>query len=156
MSRQRTIREVMLVEVTDETPPRAVSIDEIAIGDMVVQRVTFDARQHAEFACLARDRARIQESDTFARRRGFDAPIIQGLAVASRFSRLMGMYLPGERAVLEKAEFKYHRPVYANRELLYRCKVHRVLKPLRVVVLDLSVSLDGFEHVTGRCQCLIL
>jgi len=146
----------MLLEVTDDTPSRAPSIDDIAVGEMVVQKVVFDAEKHFAFACLARDRAQIHNDDTFARQRGFDAPIVQGLAVASRFSRLLGMYLPGERAILEKVEFKYRHPVYADRELLYCCKVQRVLKPLRVVVLSLSVSVNEVEHVTGECQCLIL
>ena|SRR5207249_1789187 len=146
----------MLLEVTDHTPPRALTIGEITVGDTVIQRVVFDAEKHNAFACLARDRAPVHDDAKFAQQRGFEAPVIQGLAVVSRFSRLMGMYLPGEHAVLEKVEFKYHRPVYADRELLYACTVLRILQPLRVVVLALSVSLDGFEHVTGQSQCLIL
>jgi 3-hydroxybutyryl-CoA dehydratase len=146
----------MLLEVTDDTPSRTLTIDDIAIGDGVVQKVVFGAERHQAFACLARDRARVHGDPTFARQKGFAAPIIQGLAVASGFSRLMGMYLPGEHAVLEKIEFKYHHPVYADRELLYGCKVQRILRPLRVVVLTLSVSFEGVDHVTGQCQCLML
>jgi 3-hydroxybutyryl-CoA dehydratase len=144
------------LEVTDETPPRALSIGDIAVGDTVVQRVVFDAQKHLAFACLAWDRGRIHGDDTFARQRGFDAPIVQGLAVASRFSRLLGMYLPGENAILQKIQFKYHRPVYADHELLYGCKVQQLMRPLRAVVLALSVSVDGIDCVTGECQCLIL
>jgi len=146
----------MLFEVTSETPSRALTIDDIAVGDMVVQSVVFDVEKYAALACLARDRAPVHDDQVFASQRRFDAPVIQGLAVASRFSRLMDMYLPGERAILERVEFKYHRPVYANRNLLYCCRVHRVLKPLRVVGLTLSVSVDSVDHVTGQCQCLIL
>jgi 3-hydroxybutyryl-CoA dehydratase len=148
-------RGALLLEVTDETPARALSISDIVVGDTVAQRVVFDAEKHSAFACLARDRARIHDDASFARQSGFDAPIIQGLAVASRFSRLLGMYLPGEKAILQKIEFKYHRPVYAGRELLYGCKVRQLLKPLRVVVLALSVS-NGVDYVSGQCQCLIL
>jgi enoyl-CoA hydratase len=146
----------MLMEVTDATPSRALLIDDIVVGDMVTQSVVFDAEAHSAFACLARDSAPIHEDPSFARRSGFDAPIVQGLAVASRFSRLLGMYLPGEHAILQKAEFKFYRPVYAGRQLLYRCKVERIMAPLRIVVLALSVSSDGADLVSGQGQCQLI
>ncbi|WP_271613714.1 MaoC/PaaZ C-terminal domain-containing protein [Bradyrhizobium sp. CCBAU 51627] len=146
----------MHLEVTDETPPRALLIDDLSVGDRVVQKVVFDTEKHKAFACLARDSAPVHDDVDFARRRGFDAPIIQGLAVVSRFSRLMGMYLPGEHAVLQRTEFKFHQPVYADKELLYSCEVKRIVKPLRVVLLAVAVTADGIDRVTGQCQCQII
>ena len=145
----------MLLEVTDATPSRTMAIGDIEVGDAVSQRVVFDSEKRDAFARLARDRAPVHNDPRFAHQTGFDEPVIQGLAVATRFSRLIGMYLPGEHAILEKIELKYHRPVYADRELLYNCRVDRILRPRRVVVLALTVSLDGIDHVTGQCQCLI-
>jgi len=146
----------MQLDVTDSTPSRALSIDQIAVGDTVTQTVIFDAKASAAFACLARDSAPIHENGEFARQHGFDEPIIQGLAVVGRFSRLMGMYLPGEHAVLQKVEFKFHQPVFAGRAMLYSCKIQRIVRPLRVVALEVAVSATGVNHVTGQCQCLLL
>jgi acyl dehydratase len=146
----------MHLEVTDETPPRALLVDQLSVGDKVTQRVTFDAEKHLAFACLARDSAPVHDDVEFARRRGFDAPIIQGLAVVSRFSRLMGMYLPGEHAILQRTEFKFHRPVYANTELLYSCEVKRIIRPLRAVLLEVAVTTNGIDRVTGQCQCQMI
>lgn len=144
------------LEVNDATPPRALSIDQILIGDTIVQNVVFDDEANLAFLCLARDRAPVHEDDQFARGQGFEGRIIQGLAVISRFSRLLGMYLPGERAVLEKVEFKFHHPVYAGRELIYTCAVKRIVRALRVVSLEVSVDCDAVRRVSGQCQCLIL
>jgi 3-hydroxybutyryl-CoA dehydratase len=146
----------LLLEVTDDTPSRVLTIEDIAPGDTVVQTVVFDSEKRNAFSAVARDRAPIHHRARFARELRYDAPVIQGLAVATGFSRLIGMYLPGEQAVLEKVEFKYRRPVYADREMLFSCTVVRVLRPLRVVVLGLSVSLGGVDHVTGLSQCLVL
>jgi 3-hydroxybutyryl-CoA dehydratase len=145
----------MLLEVTDDTPARALRIGDIAVGDAVEQSVVFDAAMRDAFAVLARDRAPVHDDPRFARDAGFDDPIIQGLAVSTRFSRLLGMYLPGEHAILQSIELQYRRPVYADRTLVYRCVVERLLRPMRVVQLALSVSIDGREHVTGRCRCLV-
>ena len=143
------------LEVTDDTPSRDRGIAELAIGQSVIQRYTFDAAALQHFNALARDRAPIHHEPARARGAGSEAPIVQGLALASRFSRLIGMYLPGERAILQKIELRYRQPVYADRELVYRCTVARILRAMSVAQLSLAITMDGAEHVTGHCQCLV-
>ena len=77
------------------------------------------------------------------------------MQLSTRFSRLIGMYLPGERAVLEKIELKYRAPVFADSILVYQCEVVRLMRPLNVAQLGLSITVDGREHVSGQCQCVI-
>jgi len=113
------------------------------------------AEQLSDFKKLANDRAPIHADKSVAQKAGFDAPIIQGLALAVRFSRLIGMYLPGERAILEKIELKYKVPVFAGQELVYTCSVARMLRPLQVVEMSLAIAVEGKDCVTGRCQCVL-
>jgi 3-hydroxybutyryl-CoA dehydratase len=143
------------LEVTDSTPSRSMSIDDLSVGMAVMQKFVFGEEQLGYFKELAKDRAPIHNDRGVAQRAGFDAPIVQGLALATRFSRLLGMYLPGERAILEKVELKYKSPVFAGQRLIYRCTVMRVLRPLRVTQIALGISADGNECVTGQCQCLL-
>jgi acyl-CoA thioesterase FadM len=65
------------------------------------------------------------------------------------------MYLPGERAILEKIELQYRHPVYADRELTYSCTVARVRRALGRIQLTLTITVDGIVHVRGECQCLL-
>jgi 3-hydroxybutyryl-CoA dehydratase len=141
--------------VTDDTPSRRLEVGEIEIGDSVIQHVTFTAEMMRSFAAVANDRAPIHSNPDFARAAKFDAPIVQGLALSTRFSRLIGMYLPGEGAILEKLELKYRQPTYVGQSLIYCCVVSRVLRPARVVQLQLAIAADGNDHVTGQCQCLV-
>jgi len=143
------------LEVTDSTPSRSLSIDELEVGFSVVQKFVFGAEQLSDFKKLANDRAPIHADKSVAQKAGFDAPIIQGLALAVRFSRLIGMYLPGERAILEKIELKYTVPVFAGQELVYTCSVARMLRPLQVVEMSLAIAAEGKDCVTGRCQCVL-
>lgn len=145
-----------VLDVTDETPARTLGIDDLVQGHQVQQRVRFDAEMLETFGRLARDRAPVHIDAAFAKERGFDAPIVQGLALASRFSRLIGMYLPGEHAVLETIELRYRRPVYAGRDLVYSVMVERVFRPLRAVTLALAIADDGVTHVDGHARCRLL
>jgi 3-hydroxybutyryl-CoA dehydratase len=143
------------LEVTDSTPSRSLSIDNLSVGLAVVQKFAFGQAELDHFKELAKDRAPIHSDRGVARNAGFDAPIIQGLALATRFSRLIGMYLPGERAILEKVELKYKAPIFAGQQLIYRCTVTRILRPLRVAQLALLIAADGKDCVTGHCQCVL-
>jgi acyl dehydratase len=143
------------LEVTDSTPSRSMSIDDLRVGMAVIQKFVFGQEQLDHFKELAKDRAPIHGDRAVAKRAGFDAPVVQGLALATRFSRLLGMYLPGERAILEKVELKYKAPVFAGQKLIYRCTVMRILRPLSVSQIALGISADGIDCVTGQCQCLL-
>lgn len=142
-------------EVFDDTPVRHLTVDHIEVGQSVFQRVCFAPEMVRAFGRLANDRAPVHDDPRFARAAGFDGPIVQGLALSARFSRLLGMYLPGANAILESVELKFRRPVHVEQHVVYRAVVDRVFRPMRVVELSLSISCDDVDHVTGRCRCLL-
>jgi 3-hydroxybutyryl-CoA dehydratase len=148
-------RQPHLLSVTDETAGRVLAVDEIVVGDAVEQRFAFDRTVRDAFAIIANDRAPVHDDERFAHDKGFDGPIIQGFCVATRFSRLIGMYLPGEHAILESIQLKYRRPTYEKQILVFRATVTRILRPMRVVKLDLLASSDAGDHLIGQAQCLI-
>lgn len=141
--------------VDDATPSRLLGLDDVQIGDAVEQAVNFDADMWRRFDALAGDAAMVHRQTKAARAMGFEEPILQGLAVTTRFSRLIGMYLPGERAVLQSIEFRFRRPVFVPAMLVYRARIERILRPLSSIKMSLEVAVAGTTHVTGICQCVI-
>lgn len=141
--------------VDDATPSRVMTIEDLVVGDAVEQTFVFDAKHRLAFAQVANDRAPVHEDERFAHTRGFGGTIIQGLCVATRFSRLIGMYLPGEHAILESVSIKYIHPTYEGQPLLFRAEVIRLLLPMKVVRLTLSAASNAAIHVMGEAQCLI-
>jgi 3-hydroxybutyryl-CoA dehydratase len=148
-------REASTLIVDDRSPGRSLALSEIMAGDAVEQHFAFDAAAWAAFSAVANDRAPVHHDPGFAHSVGFSGPIIQGLCVSTRFSRLIGMYLPGERAVLEGIDLKFRKPTYRDQPLVFRAEVERVLPPMGVVRLLISVSGADGVQVSGRAQCLI-
>ncbi|MDA7946905.1 MAG: hypothetical protein MPJ78_05460 [Hyphomicrobiaceae bacterium] len=141
--------------VNDSSPSRDLLIGDLSIGDAVEQTYTFDAHARRAFSQVANDRAPVHMDDRFAGDQGFRGQIIQGLCVSTRFSRLIGMYLPGEHAILEGINLQYRLPTYEGQTLVYRTEVIRLLKPMKVVRLGLSVKSAQGLHVDGEAQCIV-
>lgn len=150
-----TIRSPGILTVDDATPLRVMTIADLVKGDAVEQHFAFTSEHRRAFTQVANDRAPVHEDERFAHARGFGGAIIQGLCVATRFSRLIGMYLPGENAILESISLKYHHPTYEGQALVFRVVVTRLLPPMKVVRLALSAASEGAVHISGEAQCLI-
>lgn len=148
-------RAPLLLTVDDEMPSRAMTIRDLVVGDAVQQVFVFDTAARRAFAAVANDRAPIHEDERFAHAHGFPGVILQGMCVSTRFSRLIGMYLPGEHAILQQIELKFRHPSYEGQQLVFQARVERILAPMRVVRLSLSSGAEGATHVVGRAQCLI-
>jgi 3-hydroxybutyryl-CoA dehydratase len=141
--------------VDDATPARSLTIEDLVAGDAVEQLFVFDRTVREAFALVAQDRAPVHEDERFAHAHGFRRPIIQGLCVSTRFSRLIGMYLPGTQAILERIDLKYRHPTYEGTPVLFRAEVTRVLRPMKVVRLAVSASCEGVANISGEVQCLL-
>ena len=141
--------------VNDSTAARELSLGDIVVGQSVKQVHSFCPEAMMQFQFIANDLAPLHHDDKFAQNMGFPGKIVQGLLVSSRFSRLIGMHLPGTRTVLQSIEFRYKKPVAVGMELEYLVAVERVVPAANAVKLRLAVTHNGDVHVNGQCQCLV-
>jgi 3-hydroxybutyryl-CoA dehydratase len=145
----------LILKVTDSTPPCQHSFSDLSVGQQVTQSVTFDWKTVEAFVDIYKDYARIHQDEAFARDLGYPGPILHGFLVSGRFSRLIGMYLPGEGAVLQTIDLKFRRPVMCGNEVVYRLSISRLRPAHQIIEMDLTVMADGLEAVTGQCQCVL-
>jgi 3-hydroxybutyryl-CoA dehydratase len=141
------------MHVTRATPTRCLTFDDLNVGDEVTEQRHFTQDMITAFAAISLDTAPVHEDPAYARSMGLETNIVQGLLVSSPFSRLLGMYLPGERTLLEKLTFKFRQPVFCDTQLLYHARIERLRPPLKIVQLSLRVTCGDIEHVVGEAQC---
>lgn len=55
--------------------------------------------------------------DDYAIEKGFNARVVHGMLTASFYSKLIGVYLPGENSLIHSIDTKFLNPVYLNDEL---------------------------------------
>jgi 3-hydroxybutyryl-CoA dehydratase len=129
-------------------------IEDVNVGAVLSESYTFTESAIQTFRDLIRDEAPIHWDEEFALKKSFEGRIVYGFLVASPFSRMLGMTLPGPHTVIHAISYKIHHPVYVGETIYYSIKVIKVVPSVGVVVLELSAKNDRENVVlTGTAQC---
>lgn len=56
----------------------------------------------------------LHNDEKYALAKGFDGKVVYGLLTASYFSTLVGVWLPGERCLIQEVSYKFMKPVYSG------------------------------------------
>ncbi len=64
------------------------------------------------FAVISGDFNPLHSDEEFARQNGFPGRVAFGMLTSSLYSRLVGMYLPGKRALLQGMDLEFKVPAY--------------------------------------------
>lgn len=88
--------------------------DEIYIGLEEAFSEVIDSEKMELFLKLSKDNNPLHVDEIFAMDKGFSGKVVYGMAVASLYSTLVGVYLPGERCLLQNVNTDFMRPVYVG------------------------------------------
>lgn len=76
--------------------------------------VQVTAEMMKTFMMLTGDENPLHMEAGYAQSKGFTDRVVYGMLVTSFCSTLAGMYLPGEKCLIEETSFKYKKPVYVG------------------------------------------
>ena len=88
------------------------TFDECFIGKKECFEADVTQAKMSQFCAMSGDVNPLHNDDDFARGRGFDGRVGYGLLSASFFSTLVGVYLPGEKCLIQEVNYKFLKPVY--------------------------------------------
>lgn len=109
-------------------------------GDTFVFKFTVTEKMVDDFASLSGDYSTIHMDDTFARSRGFSRRVVHGVLLMCTLSRLVGMHLPGENAILQMIEARFVLPAYIDDELLVVAEVDQISSAAKCMILKASIK----------------
>ena len=141
------------MKLTDKDPITAYAINEIEIGQEVQQDVFFSSEDLKLFGELSQDWAPIHFDQKHAKEMGFEENLVHGFLAVSRFSRMLGMYLPGPKSVIQSTQFKYLKPIPMNEVLCFAVRVLTTSPAVNSVVLSLSIDNGSDTLVSGKAIC---
>ncbi len=106
-----------------QTKASDLSIEDIAIGDLFEIERTFSLGDVDNFATLSGDYSPLHVDADYASGTEFGERVVHGILLASLFSNLVGMKIPGKQALYLAQDLAFRKPVFANEALKVRAKV---------------------------------
>ncbi len=91
--------------------------------------------------------------EKFAGEKGHKGKVVYGMLTASYLSTLAGIYLPGEKSLIHKAEIMLEAPVYEGDELTVSGEVKEKNDTFRFIILKVMIkNQDGKKVLKGKMQ----
>ena len=131
------------------------SIDSITIGMQAsVSHVITDEKIRA-FASLSEDYNPIHLDEEYAKNSSFGKRLAHGAMVASFFSALFAMKLPGPGCIYVSQETKFKKPVFIDDTVLVKIEVVDINVERKRVYFSTSCFVDDVEVLIGKAEIYI-
>ena len=110
-------------------------------------RITITDEMLDSFRSITGDMNPFHRDDDFAKAHGFQGHAAFGMLTASFLSTLAGMYLPGEKSIIQNTEIKFMKPVYPGDCLTVSGEVAEKNDAYRVIRIKVAMKKDNGEKV---------
>ncbi len=85
--------------------------------------------------------------EDYAKNQGFKGRVAYGMLTASFLSTLAGVFLPGERSIIQSVDVRFPRPVYEGDILLVRGTVTEIHESVRQITVAVEIKNQRDESV---------
>ena len=134
-----------------------ISFDDISIGQKESFSKKITESMLDEFSKFSGDLNPLHMDDEFAGSSTFGKRIVHGMLLASFFSQLIGMRLPGKNALYFSQTLNFRSPCYINDEIQVEGKVTEKSNSTRIITISTSIFnksgtclIDGIAKVIVR------
>ncbi len=119
-------------------------ISDITVGTKHSFSVEITEEMLSLFLSLSGDNNPLHCDKQYANKKGFKDRVVYGMLAASFYSRLAGVYLPGENCLLQEVSTKFRRPVFVGDVLTVSGTVSEVSEAVsRITIKCQSVNQNG-------------
>ena len=128
------------------------SWDELSVGLRHGFDVTVTEAMMQRFLEQTGDVNPLHLDPEYARGQGFDGPVVYGLLTSSFFSTLVGVHLPGRKALFQGLNVSFLRPVYVGMPLHVSGEITFLSPAYRRIEIAASITANGEQ----MCKAKIL
>ena len=131
-------------------------ISELAEGMSVHYTTRFTRENIDTFAALSGDVSPLHVNQDFGKSSQFGVNLVHGLLISAHFSTLIGVFLPGKRALLTGLNVEFVQPVPVDSEVTLSASIVSVSKSQQAVSIRLLAFLDGQICIEGQARVKLL
>jgi Acyl dehydratase len=111
---------------------------QIGLSQEFLTEITQDMME--QFRSITGDINPLHNDKKFAEGKGYDGCVVYGMLVSSFYSTLAGVYLPGERSLIQSIDIKMVKPVFVGDRLTVRGEVQERHDTFKMVRLKCQIT----------------
>jgi 3-hydroxybutyryl-CoA dehydratase len=129
------------------------TFEQLSLGQAAQFTRTFSDAEILAFAGLSGDQNPLHVDEAYARAAGFAGKVAHGLLSGALYSALVGMHLPGRRALLRGIQIDFHAPVFAGVPLTVSGQIAELHAEFRLITLKAEIrDADGKRLSKAKIQ----
>lgn len=126
--------------------PEEHSFDQIKVGDIISFTDEITKSRLESFAELSGDYNPLHMNESYAKNTKFKKQVCHGMLLASFFSKLVGMHMPGRNALYFSQTLNFQTPCYLDDKITVRGEVTDKSASTRIITLKTTI-----HNHTGTC-----
>lgn len=133
------------------------NFDEILLGTKTKFMVQIDESKINEFAKISGDYNPLHIDKNYATKTQFGKVVCHGMLLASFFSRLVGMYMPGKNSLYFSQTLNFQMPCFVGDEITIEGEIIDKSESTRIITMKTTVNnhngeclVDGIAKVIIR------
>ena len=131
--------------------------DELTVGMTESFKVTITEAMLEAFKGITGDVNPLHNDEEFAKAKGHPGRVAYGMLTASFLSTLAGVYIPGERSLIQQVETKFAKPVYIGDELTITGEITELVESVQRLELKVTITnQDGKKVLRGTMGILVV
>ena len=139
------------------TEPIETRLVNLSIGQKVKFTEVISESMIEEFAKLSGDYNSHHMDESYARKTRFKKRICHGMLLASLFSRLIGMHLPGKHSLYFSQSLNFLYPAFIDDKVTVEGEVVKISRSTGIITLKTRITKENnIELVTGEAKVVVL
>lgn len=123
------------------------SYSDLGVGMEESFQVKIEEDMLVKFQEITGDVNPLHTDKRFAKEKGYQDRVVYGMLTASFLSTLAGVYLPGEKSLIQSVETKFTKPVMIGDVLTVIGKIEELNDTVQQIVLKITIVNQNEEKV---------
>ncbi len=131
--------------------------EDLKVGMSESFTVTITPEMLDSFKGITGDINPLHNDEDFAKAKGHPGRVAYGMLTASFLSTLAGVYIPGERSLIQQVETKFANPVYIGDELTVKGEIVELVESVQRLELKVVITnQNGKKVLRGKMGILVV
>ena len=132
------------------------SFEEIQLNKVFSFKKKFSREDVLNFAELSGDINPLHIDSEFGKKSIFGRNIVHGMLISSLFSKVIGVYCPGENSLYLSQSLEFRKPLFFNEEIEVRAKIIKKISSIKVIEMKMEILRQKEKLVSGIAKIKVL